>query len=203
MELNELKKLWQSYGETLEPQVQINRRLLKEVSIRKVHSLLLEFKSTAIIELVANSLFSIFLIQFIAGHWGSFKFTLPAVALLLLMVSGLAWSIYLLSLMSQVKAELPVIRAQRIVGRLRLYEYWETKALYVIIPVFSGAFLVVLAKALVDLDIYALVGSWLIGFVAGSLAVAVIIVWFLKRFPDQRLRRAERFLDEISAFEGD
>ena len=203
MELDELKDLWQHYDETLDPQVQINRRLLKEVSIRKVHSHLIEFKSTAIIELVANFLFSIFLMQFIAGHWGLLKFTLPAAALLLLMLSGMAWSIYLLSLMSRVKAELPVIQAQHIVGRLRLYEYWETKALYVIIPVFSGAFLIVLAKALVGVDIYALVGSWLISFVAGSLAVAVIIVWFLQRFPDERLRRAERFLEEISAFESD
>ncbi len=200
MELNELKDLWQRYDETLEPQVHINRRLLKEVSIRKVHSHLIEFKSTAIIELVANFLFSIFLIQFIAGHWGSLKFTLPAVALLLLMVSGVAWSIYLLSLMNRVKAELPVIQAQHIVGRLRLYDYWETNALYVIIPVFSGAFLVVLAKALLGLDVYAL-GTWLIGFVAGSLVIAIVIVWFLQRFPDQRLRRAEQFLDEISAFE--
>lgn len=200
MELQELVNIWKHQDEKLEGNLKINRELLRETSMRKVRSLLAEFKGSSITEIVVDGLFLLFLMPFLVDHLTVLKFAIPALVLLIYIYSSLGFNIYKLVLLHRINAETPVVQTQKILGRLQLYELYEKNSLYIGIPIFAVAFVIVMAKALFDFDLYTL-GNLLLSFAGGSFVVAVIIVWLLKRFPDKNMEKAIRFVDEIKAFE--
>ena len=91
-------------------------------------------------------------------------------------------------------------QTQEIVERVKYYQVLNTKMLYVLIPLFSAPFLIVLVKAILDFDIYVL-GNWLIYYMVGSIMVALVVVFFLRKFPDKNLEKVLAFLSEIRNFE--
>ena len=201
MEFDELTHIWNDLDKQLESNLKVNQRLLKEVSIRKIKSFLSEVKFNAIFEIIANSLFTVFLLRFIVANFPNIKFLIPAIFLLGMMVLGMVLNVYRLSLMARIKPSNPVVNTQKILEQIRLYERQEINLLFVAIPIFSLAFIIVAAKALLGLDLYLLLGKWLLTYLAGSFIVGLIIVLFLKRFPDRNLQKALQFLGEIREFE--
>ena len=195
MELHELTQLWNNADKTLENKLKINKKLFREVSITKVKSHLIKFKWTAIAEFFANTIFLFFLLDFTANNF-QLKYAIPAILLILLMIGGIILSSYKLSLYYKIDVKAPVIRAQKTMERLKYYELLEKNMLYVIIPVFSGAFLIVLAKLILNYDLYEM-GPWLISQIAGSFFIALIVVFLLKRYPDKDLQKVTAFYKEL------
>jgi hypothetical protein len=202
MDLQELVTIWNSADQALEKKLKINQTLFKEVSVNKIRSMLGEFKWTQFIEISMNAVFLIYLIGFFIDYFSILKFSVSAVALICLMIYGLGFNIYMLKLFYRINVGSSVIQTQRIIEKVRYYQAVYTKMLYVNIPLFSAPFLIVLAKGIFDFDVFIL-GNWLYYYVAVSFIIALIVVYFLKRFPDRNVEKALSFLREIRDFEKD
>ena len=201
MNLDELKHIWQENDQELDQSLSVNQQLLKEVSLNRVHAHLRTFKFEKIFEMAANGFFALWLGNFLLNTPFSWGFSSPALFLFLVAVADLAWNTFLLSETAKISFGAPILEAQRTLERITLYNRREINLLYVLIPLFPVALFIVVGKSWLGLDLYDLFGSWMLWFMGGSLVIAAIIVWFLKRFPDQQMQKALDFLQEISQFE--
>ncbi len=200
MNLQELTNIWHSADHDIENHMKINKALLNEVSVHKIKSNLREIKWSNIFEIIANILFLMFLVGFVAAHFSALPFAIPAFLLIGFSIFSLVFCSYKLSLYYGIDAKASVLQNQKKIEKLKYYELVEKNLLYVIIPVFSTTFLIVMAKALFDYDLYRL-GHWLVTYTLGSFVVALIIVFMLKRYPNKNLQKSIDFLKEINETE--
>lgn len=198
-DLNELVNVWNNSDTELETTLKINRELVAEVSTGRIKALLSEIKLSSIIEIVVNTIFMFFLMGFLVDHFLIWKYSIPAGMLMGLTIFSLLFNGHKLSLFNKIDTKVSVLETQRAMERLRYLDLMETNTLYVIIPLFSSAFLIVLAKAFLNYDLYNF-DQYFAQFMLGSFFVAVIIVFFLKKFPNRKLRNTISFLREIKDF---
>jgi len=201
MDLQELVNIWKNTDQELENKIKINKNLFKEVTVNKIRVMLGEFKWTNIVEICFNFVFLIYLIGFFIDHFSVLRYAIPSGILMLIMFYSLSFNIHMLKLFFRIDVKSSIVQNQKIVERLRYYNVLDTRMLYVIIPLFSTPFLIVMAKAFFDFNLYRL-GQWLVMFSAGSFVVALIVVYLLRRFPDKKMQKAITFLSEISDFKG-
>jgi len=76
----------------------------------------------------------------------------------------------------------------------------DTYSLLAIIPLFTGPFLIVMAKHFLGLDLYLFEENFLPFFLMNC-GVAIIIVSLLRLFPDKRLKESQEILNSISQME--
>jgi len=201
MELQELVSIWNQQDQKLEGNLKVNRRLLKKVSMDKAKSLLSEFKLESILEAVINALFFWIILQFVWGQWPAIKFVVPGIVLLVTIFLSFLGNMYALTSLASIGYESSVVEAQKKIERLSFYQRLDRNSLYVIIPLFSLFFPIWFAWAFLGLDLFDILGiGWVYHFI-GSFVIAAIIVWFLKKFPDKKMAKAIRFLEEIKKFE--
>lgn len=200
MEFQELSTLWNSNDQALGQQIAIKQKLVKEVSMQKVRGHLAEIKWTSFFELGTNLMFVLFIGRFVTGHFSEMKFLAPGLLLLGLTIGSLIFSSYKLSLYYGIRAGFSVVQTQTKVARLRYLELLNTNLLYLAIPLFYAPFMIVLAKAWAGYDLYQH-SDWLLYSTLGSVAIALIVVYFLKKFPSQRLQEAQSFLNELKETE--
>jgi hypothetical protein len=200
MEIQELMQIWKTADEQLEKGVTINRKLLKEVSAQKVRSFFTDFKWSSIIELGVNAVFMLFLLSFSVNHFSDFKYLAPAILLLLTTLFSLALSSYKLLLLRRIDAQASVVQTQKNIEKIKYTNGLEKNMLYVLIPVFSITFLIVIAKAFFNYDLYRL-GDYLLYYTAGSFIVGLIVVYLLKKFPDKNIQKSIAFLEQIKEYE--
>lgn len=204
MELQELKNIWQSHDEQLDNNVQVNRQLLENVSLNKVKSLLTEFKVTSIIEFIFDLMASLFLISFMVRHFSSdWSFVLPAGILLLFCLLDFKWHISRFIALYNINYKSNILETQKHIEELRWNETQAHQHLYIAIPLFFPLFVLVIFKGLFNIDLYPYLWTWYgLSYFLGSLVVTIIIVWFLKNYPDKKMEEAARFLEEIEDFKG-
>ncbi|MGI9543043.1 MAG: hypothetical protein ACR2MX_07265 [Cyclobacteriaceae bacterium] len=201
MELQELVGMWNEQDQKLEGNIQLNRQLLKKVSLDKVKSLLSEFTLESILEAALNAFFFWIILQFVWAQWPVIKFVVPGIILLVTTFLSFLGNMYELVSLASIGYESSVVEAQKKIERLRFYQRIDRNSLYVIIPLFSLFFPIWFAWAFLGLDLFDILGiGWVYHFI-GSLGIAAIIVWFLKRFPDRKMAKAIKFLEEIKKFE--
>lgn len=196
MDFQELSALWNSADQELSQQVEIKQKLVKEVSIRKVRGHLAEIKWMAFFELGISILFLPFIMRYLTDTFSESKFFLAGLMLLVLTLFSLILTGYRLVLYFGIRAETPVVQTQLKVARLRYLELLEINLLYVLTPLFYAPFMVVMAKAVANLDLYRF-GSWLIYSTLGSVVVALVLVFFLQKFPNKQLQESLGFLNEL------
>lgn len=191
MELPELTNLWNAPGS-----VAINRQLLKEVTLYKVKALLYSLKWSTYFELGLNIIFFFFLQGFISGHLNEMRFLIPALILIVVTIANTVLECYKLYLFYSLRAESPVVDTQQKVAQLQYLEALEANSMVVIIPLLSAPILIVPAKAFFDFDLYQL-GNWIPQYIIGSIVVGLVIALFLRKFPNEKLKKAVAFLKEI------
>lgn len=201
MELHELTSIWKGSDE-LSEQVKINRKLIKEISMNKIKSQLIEFKIENILELIANILFIIFLVNFIANQYTNLMFCIPAIILFVIAISSLVISGYKLHWFQQINSKYSVLHTQKAIEKLAYFERMDANSLFIIIPVFSLAGMIVAAKAFFEFNLYSL-GDLLIYYFVGSLIVGLIIGIIIRIFPEENLKNAKSFLKEINNIENE
>jgi hypothetical protein len=113
---------------------------------------------------------------------------------------GMTFSIYKLWLYYSINLNYSVLQTQKTIERLKYYERLDKNLLYAVIPVFSTAFLIVMAKAVLNFDLYVL-GGWLMVYTGGSFIVGFVVVFILKKFPNKGMQKALMFLIEIKELE--
>lgn len=197
MKFKELSGIWNSTDMELEQSVQINRKLVKQIVLTKVKSRLSEIKWTGIFEIAVGILFFNFLVGFIVDHFADYSFSIPALILLAITLFSLIFEIYRLRLFHTIDSKTAVIEAQKKLALLKKLEVLDVYSLIIIIPLFASPFLIVTAKAFLNLDLYALNTTWLINLSVGSVLIAAILVFILKRFPNKKLQDSIDFLKDL------
>lgn len=199
MEVQELLNIWKNEDGKLNDNIRLNDKLLRHSSFGKIQSLLSENKFENIFELIANIIFVIILNPFLWNHINEAKFAIPAAFLLVLMVIGIVVNVYVLSSISSLNYKISILEAQRKIERIKLIQKIDTKSLLILIPLFSFAFLTVFLKGILGLDIYQF--SWIWEYLLGSFFVGVVIVFFLLKYPDEKMESVLVFLKEIKEYE--
>ena len=197
MKFEELTTIWNSADTTLEHTVQINKQLVKDLGLTQVKSKLTEFKWTILFQILVEIIFLNFLIGFIVQNFTAYQFAIPASILLVITSFSLAFEIYQLWLSSTIDSNLTVVEAQKKLVGLQRMEILDMNSLYIIIPLFSAPFMIVAAKAFLNMNLYELGNNWLMYHSAGSVVIAIIIVFFLKMFPNKELIESVSFLNEL------
>lgn len=197
MKFEELATAWKSNDQTLESTIKLNRLLIKNLTFTKIKSSLYEIKWTGYFELLVNVLFYFFLVNFIQDHLHQYQFLIPAVLLILLTIVEIVVEIYKLYQIFTLDAQESLMKVREKLQILKRLEVIDIYSLYIIIPVFSGPFFLILAKGLVGLDLYQFDLTWMVHYYIGSLVVAVILVFILKKFPNEKLKSALEFLKTL------
>ncbi len=206
MEYQELISIWNSSDTELKTNVQINRKLIKEVAFKKIRSGLFEIKWTAFSELFVDFFWLYFLVGFIVHNLWDYKFSLQALVLLSMAIYGFILSIHKLKIYFSINPGLSVIETQYKIERLKSLELQSLQSLYFIIPLFSAPFAIVVAKAVLNINLYSfgIFGKVLLYYTFGAVIVAVILVFVLKKFPgkkDSNLKESIAFLNELKESE--
>lgn len=206
MEYEELIGIWNNSDMALKTNVQVNRKLIKEVAFKKIRSGLFEIKWTSFSELFVDFFWSYFLIGFIIDHFQDYKFSLQALVLLSMAIYGFILSIHKLRTYFSINPGLSVIKTQYKIERLKRLELHSLQSLYFIIPLFSAPFAIVMAKAMLNINLYSfgILGNALPYYTFGAVVVAVILVFVIKKFPgkrDRNLKESIAFLNELKESE--
>jgi hypothetical protein len=200
MELHDLTNIWNGSDNKMESTVKINKSLFMEVSINRIKTELSPIRRTSFFEIIVNMLFLFIMIKYSFSQLSEIKFLIPGLLLIAFNWYSIIFSLKKLYLLYDIKAETPVLLTQKKLEKLKLMEIREKHMLYIFIPLLSPVFLIIGAKAFLNLDLY-LYLNWLIAQTAASILIAAIIVYVLKKFPDENLDRTLKFLNEIAETE--
>ena len=198
MDLDRLKEIWEN--QDTRSWIPVQQELLTNTSIHKVRSKLYEVKWENLIELLISLPFFIFIVDFTINQWGNPYVFYPALSILIFSIASIAFNGYQLYLFYGISPEKGILENQRRVEQLRYNRLLEINALLVIIPLFSVPFLLIGAKIILGFDLWEL-GSVLVSFFLGSIGVAMVIVFLLRRFPNKALEESSRFLQELKDYE--
>jgi hypothetical protein len=203
MELSELKSLWNTHHTQSSNQITLNKKLLKESSVNRIKSSLGEFKFENYLELILSVLFVPYIAGFIMDYGNSLTLLLPASIVLLVTIATIIWNIHNLYNAISLNYDESITQLHKKITRLQLWAKYELNALYLLMPILGYCFLVLFAKSVFNIDMYDYLNMyWLYNGVA-VIAITVLIVWILKKFPDKKLEQAATFLKEIEAFENE
>ena len=198
MKFEELSSIWNSVDFELDNTVQVNKQLVKDLGLAKVKSSLSELKLSVIFQIVVGFMFINFIMDFFVQNLTHFQFSGPAFFLLAFTAAGLTVSIYQLWLSLSINAELSVVEAQKKLMRLQTIEVLDIYSLLIIIPLFYAPFMIVGAKAFFNFNLYELSSNWFIYQTIGSIVIAVIVVFALRKFPNKKLKESIDFLNELN-----
>lgn len=198
MNYNELAAIWNSNNIDLEKSITINKELAKTIGIKKIRTDLFHIKLSAVINVLAGGWFSYFLIRFAVNH-PDMKFFIPALLLLLVIIFGMFIEIYKATVLLTLNARGSVLEAQQKLIRLQKLELLSIYSLYISIPMFSAPFLIVAAQGIAGIDLYSFSTSWMLYYTAGSIIIAVILIYFLRKYPNKKLAKSIDFLNELRA----
>lgn len=197
MNFEELSAIWNSQDNELEQSLLVNRELIRRLGLAKVKSRLHNMKWTAILGVLVVFWWLTFLGGFIVQHLPELEFSIPAFMLLALSVYSLAFEVYRFLMLYNIDSRSSVAEAQRSLILLKKMETWDINSLLVIIPLFSGPFFLVLAKGIANISLYDFDLTWQVSYMAGSMLVAILMVFILEKFPDKSLAESISFLEEL------
>lgn len=196
MNFDELEDLWTDSNDELEQKIIINQPILNEITMKKINSNLVETRWEILLELGFNIPFLGMLQDFCFSHLYQPKFLIPGLFLLMLTVLTILFTGYKLYLLSRINRSYPIVKTQRNLTLIQYFNRIEINTLFFLIPTFSLTFLIVAAKGVIGLDLYGIQFPF-IAYLIGSFVVGLIIVGFLKLFPDRQLQAAIAFLEEL------
>lgn len=197
MNEQELINIWNKQNDNIENSITVNQHLLKTVTLQKIKTNLTIFRRTNIFELIVNILFLYWLVQIIPNHLDSVAFLLASGFLSVLMIGSIIFNSYNLYLAKSITYNSSIAETQQKIERIKLLERYDIQSLYILIPTFSVAFLVVIVKAAIGVDLHLILGIHLLYYAIGSFVISLIIVWFLKKFPDEEMEKSIIFINEI------
>lgn len=178
MELDDFKERWLSQDRKIEEILRINQRLQLRAQLTGPRVWLRWFRFGALFEILLGVLCLSGSGSFIYKHFGEPRFLVPAVALHLWLVgtTGTAIARYVRAQLIDYSA--PVLAIQRQVEALRLFTVRSLRLLFVTGCVVWGAPIAIVAcRAVVGIDLYALVGARiLIEYTMGSAAFGLAVV---------------------------
>lgn len=200
MELDDMKRLWKEFDVQSEKNLKLNIDLLKSVTMTKLKGHLVGFLLTNIIEVFVYLVFMIPVTGFLIDHFLAWKFSLPALVLLVFSGINVYWNIASLEFFGKLKYDTPVTRLQKKLVRLRKYKYWEGRFSLILAPLFFVSLCMVVVKAIMHIDPFRLPG-FLWGYALLIAVIGGVIVWLIVRNDHKELDETNDFLERIREFE--
>ncbi len=198
MQFEELSGIWNSTDHELDKTVRINRELVKQLGFSKVKSHLFEIKGSAIFEIIAEAVFTIFLIGFAADFGTNIEFLLPALILLAFSLFSLIVEVIKLKVFVSINSSSTVFEAQKKLSRLKYLEFLDIYSLYIIVPFYLIPFLIVFAKAFLNLNLYDYgILDWMAQVILSGFVVAAITVYSLRKYRGRKLEESISFLHDL------
>lgn len=197
MNFDELEDMWKDGDKELEQNIHINQAQINNKTMKKIRSNLTETRWESVFELVLNIPFFFFLKTYCYNHLLEPKFLIPGFFLFMLAISAIVFCTYKLYVISRINSKFSIIKSQRNLALIDYFTRLEINALFFLIPTFSLAFLIVFAKGMLHVDLYAIFGFYMIPYFGGSVVVGAIIVLLMKIFPDKKLQQAIHFLKDL------
>jgi len=201
MNLDDLKLMWQESDKDLENNMKINTMLLKEVTLGRVKSKLLNFTLGNIIELISYFIMLVLMLKFLIHHIDMPQFSIPASILLIFSLIELYGNIKGLELIYKMKYTTPVTELQKKMHEMRRFKFWNGHLMLIVTPIFAISLLVVGIKGLLNLDIFYYLSQNMWVYIITSSFIGSIIVWLIVRNDYKELDKLNAFLNDIKEFE--
>ena len=176
MELQELKELWQAYDAKLEKSVKLNVAVLQEMKLARTRSLTYRMGVFTVGELIIDFLAVVWLGSFMADQIHSVKFVIPALVLFGAALLSIASGIYRVVLLGQIDYSGPVAAVQEKLSLFQAEKLRATKWILLSATLIWTPLLIVVMKAFLDVDMYAVPGYLLANVVTG---VVVLVAGLL------------------------
>jgi len=218
MNLDDFKDQWAAYDKKLDMSIQLNARLLRESSLGKTRSALRWLYPTIVLDLLQDLALVILLGFFVANHFRSPGFLIPAILLDLFVIFHLAFGVYQVVTLQGLDFAGPILASQKTLATLGQQRIRVTMWSLLLAPLLWVPLLVVGMKAL-GLDAYAILDTgWLAANALFGIAVIPLMLWLAKQFgptwqrwswvrsfmddiAGHNLKKATAFLDELAGFE--
>lgn len=198
MEYTELQALWEK-GINSELEISINQKGIDELTAHKLKNTLSEIRYTAIIEIVLTTIWYVFLMNFVVEHHENPPFFISGIALIFISCIGIIIEIKKLYLYNSIDYGFSIAKAQTQIEKLKLLEKIDLNLIYLLVPLFSLPFALVFCKGILGIDLFKLgLGqNEMIHFFLGSIVVAVLIVFFLRKSEFKKFNESLEFLKKI------
>lgn len=183
MDLDEMKQSWQARDRALDTRLQLNARLLRAATLDRAETALRRLSRMLVLELVLSVPVVVWLLAFAGRHAADARYLAPALVLALCGVGFCAAAAHQLVAVRTLDYGAPVLAIQTRLESLRVARLRADLAALVLGPLLWVAVLVVAARGLFGVDVYALVpGRWLLANVLFGFAVLAAAVWASRRY---------------------
>jgi len=198
MEYIELQELW---GKTIntEIEISINQKGIDEMTVHKLKNTLSEIKYSAIIEIVLTSIWYLFLLNFVFEYSQNKPFFISGIVLILISCISIILEIKKLFLYNSINYGFTILKAQTQIEKLKLLEKIDLNLIYLLVPLFSLPFALVFCKGILGIDLIeqGLGQNEMVHFFLGSIVVAIIIVFLLRKSEFKKFNESLEFLKKI------
>jgi len=199
MDLEEVQATWKEYDRKLDAVVQLNRKLLNADTLTRARSALRRQKLFAIMGVATNAIVIPIVGMFIAMNHGALAFVLPALAIDAYFIGNLAVHARQVQLLSGLDYSGPVSDIQRRIDeivRLRIrFARWLAMSMVLMWAPIS----IVLFKAFLGWNLYAMAPAWLIANTVAGLCVIPLVIRVSRKVSRGKMTPpAQRFLREVA-----
>jgi len=217
MELDDLKTAWRELDRKLDDNRALNLQVFRELKLDKTRSALRQLAAGPLAELLLNGLGLLLLGSFLADHFETAKYAIPALVLHAAVLLLLAADLRQLVRIARIDWAAPVVQIQRDLAELRAARIRTTQLTLLFAPLLWTPLVIVAAKGLLGFDLYLLGPAYIAWNIAFGLAVIPLGLWaarrlagrlspnFLQRLADdvagRSLATALGHLEEIARFE--
>jgi hypothetical protein len=183
MDLQDMKDRWAEYDRKLETSLRLNTRILREINLSRVDSVLKRLSRLIVFELLANIGAAAVLGMFIARHLEEARFLAPAVLLSFSSVALVIASIRQLGALHGLDYSAPVVAIQKQLEALRIERIRTTQWVLLLSPLLWTPLLIVALEGLLGIDSYLFLdGRWLAANLLVGLAFIPLMLWVARRF---------------------
>lgn len=182
MENDELKTLWAARSRELEASMRLNTALLQQWNLRAVDTSLKRLAWGVTFELILNLPAIVLLGVFMAAHVREPQFLIPAIALDIYAIALVVAGGRQLAEIGALDYDEPVVAIQKRLEALRVRRIRITLATLLFAPLMWVPLLVVGARGLFGLDVYAAGPLWLAANLLFGLAVIPIAIAIANRY---------------------
>jgi hypothetical protein len=208
MELDDLKPHWQALDLKLDRSLALSLKILTETRTRRARLRLLPLLLLQPIQLVIGVAVTVYCAQFWIANMGTPSLLVSGLALHVLGIGLIADAVMRILLITWINVTDPVVTIQRSLAYLRHWEIRSFKYVWVAVWALLPAMLIVVARSLTGVDLWA---RWPtgIGWLAVGSAVGLALSYGFdvvasRRWPNlyvgHSIAGAQAALDEIEAF---
>jgi alpha-beta hydrolase superfamily lysophospholipase len=200
MDFDKLKQQWAALDGNLDSSLKLNAEAARAATLTRTRRTLGWHRSAARFELVASLLIAAALGVFIAGHWGTWRFVVPAMALFGWTAFSIGFNAYHLRKLARLDFAAPI--TQLVDGLRRRYRarVRYAKSTLAASAVLWVCWVVVVLEGVFGIDVYAGGGTSTIALTVLACVLGVLAVGVAGRLAPPRPELRKRLRDRLAGY---